>query len=80
MILWRNIEKYHFYHFDSDPRFPQFLVYVRWKSRVNFVRRCFRDDQPSEHFLPQEWFSDGDRASAGDWNVPGSIQVQVSES
>ena len=32
-----------FYHFDSDPRFPQFLLYVRWKSGVTFVRRCFRD-------------------------------------
>ena len=33
----------HFYYFDSDPRFPPFLLYVMWKSRVNFVRRCFRD-------------------------------------
>ena len=33
----------HFHHFDSDPRFPQFLLYVRWKSGVTFVRRCFRD-------------------------------------
>ena len=33
----------HFYHFDSDPRFPPFLLYVRWKSEVTFVRRCFRD-------------------------------------
>ena len=33
-----------FYHFDSDPRFPPFLLYVRWKSGVTFVRRCFRDD------------------------------------
>ena len=32
-----------FYHFDSDPRFPPFLLYVRWKSGVTFVRRCFRD-------------------------------------
>ena len=31
------------YHFDSDPRFPPFLLYVRWKSGVTFVRRCFRD-------------------------------------
>ena len=30
MILWRNIENYPFYHFDSDPRFPPFLLYVRW--------------------------------------------------
>ena len=33
----------HFYHFDSDPRFPPFLLYVRWKSGVTFVRRCLRD-------------------------------------
>ena len=33
----------HFYHFDSDRRFPPFLLYVRWKSGVTFVRRCFRD-------------------------------------
>ena len=46
MILSRNIETFSiFYHFDSDPRFPPFLLYVRWKSRVSFVRRCFRDAQ-----------------------------------
>ena len=28
MILWRNIENYLFYHFDSDPRFPPFLPYI----------------------------------------------------
>ena len=46
MILWRNIEKKNttlFYHFDSDPRFPPFLLYVTWKSGVTFVWRCFRD-------------------------------------
>ena len=32
-----------FYHSDSDPRFPLFLLYVRCKSGVTFVRRCFRD-------------------------------------
>ena len=32
-----------FYNFDSGPRFPQFLLYVRWKSGVTFVRRYFRD-------------------------------------
>ena len=36
----------HFYHFDSDPRFPPFLLYVRWKSGVTFVWRCFRDGVP----------------------------------
>ena len=49
MILWRNIENYPFYHFDSDPRFPPFLLYVRWKSGVTFVRRCFRDDVLKEN-------------------------------
>ena len=43
MILWRNTEIILFYHFDFDPRFPLFLLYVRWKSGVTFVRRCFRD-------------------------------------
>ena len=43
MILWRNIFFFTFYHFDSDPRFPPFLQYVRWKSGVTFVRRCFCD-------------------------------------
>ena len=42
MILWRKIEIFHYYHFDSDLRFPPFLLYVKWKSRVMFVRRCFR--------------------------------------
>ena len=42
LILWRTIENYLFYHFDSDPRFPPFLLYVRCKSGVTFVRRCFR--------------------------------------
>ena len=33
MILWRNIEKkITFYHFNSDPRFPTFLLHVRCKS------------------------------------------------
>ena len=33
MILWRNIENNPFLlYFDSDPRFPSFLLYVRWKS------------------------------------------------
>ena len=44
MILWRNIESFHSSSFDSDPRFTPFLLYVRWKSGVTFVRRCFRDD------------------------------------
>ena len=44
MIVWRNIEIFTFYHFDSDPRFSPFLLYVRWKSGVTFVRRCFPAD------------------------------------
>ena len=35
-----------FYHFDFDPRFAQFSLYVRCKSGVTFVRRCFRDGSP----------------------------------
>ena len=31
------------YHFDSEPRFPPFLLNVRLKSGVTFVRRCFLD-------------------------------------
>ena len=41
----------HFYHFDSDPRFPPFLLYVRWKSWVTFVRRCFRDEIVAFYFI-----------------------------
>ena len=51
MILWRNIEIIHFYHFDSDPRFLPFLLYVRWKSRVTFVRGCFRDGPHVSFFI-----------------------------
>ena len=43
MILWRRLKIIHFYYFDSDFRFPPFLLCVRWKSGVTFVRRCFRD-------------------------------------
>ena len=35
---------FHFLSLDSDPRFPPFLLYVRWKSGVTFERRCFRDE------------------------------------
>ena len=44
IILWRNVENYPFLSFDPDPRFSPFSLYVRWKSGVTFVRRCFRDD------------------------------------
>ena len=47
MNLWRKLKIIHFYHFDSDPRFPPFLLYVRWKSGVTFVRRRFRDAKAS---------------------------------
>ena len=39
----KKLKIIHFHHFDSDPRFPPFLLYVRWKSGVTFVRKCFRD-------------------------------------
>ena len=45
IILWRNIENFTFYHFYSDPKFHPFLLPVRWKSGVTFVRRCFRDEK-----------------------------------
>ena len=51
MILWRENEIIHFYHFDSDPRFPPFLLYVRLKPGVTFVRRCFRDAKHVNMFL-----------------------------
>ena len=44
MILFGEISILFLYHFHSDHRFPPFLLYVRWKSGVTFVRRCFRDD------------------------------------
>ena len=40
MILWRN---YHVLSFNTNPSFPPFLLYVRCKSGVTFIRRCFRD-------------------------------------
>ena len=42
-----------FYHFDSGPRFPPFLLHVRWKSGVTFVRRCFRDELMKSLFEPR---------------------------
>ena len=30
--------------FNTNPRFPPFLLYVRCKSGVTFIRRRFRDD------------------------------------
>ena len=40
MILWRN---FHFLSFNANLRVPPFLLYVRCKSGVTFVRRCFGD-------------------------------------
>ena len=37
------LKSFTFYNFDSGPRFPLSLLYVRWKSGVTFVRRRFRD-------------------------------------
>ena len=38
MEKYRNFSL--FFHFDCDPRFPPFLLYVRWKFGVTCVRRC----------------------------------------
>ena len=38
-----------FYHFHSNPRFSLFLLYVRCKSGVTFVRKCFRDTNQIPH-------------------------------
>ena len=43
MIYGEILKIITFYHFDSDPRFLPFLLYVRCKSGVTFVRRCFCD-------------------------------------
>ena len=48
-----------FYHFDTNPRFPPFLLFVRWKSGVTFVRRCFRGDTIQIFFF----FEDNDTPS-----------------
>ena len=45
-----------FYLFDSDPRFPPFLLYVRWKSGVTFVRRCFCDVGENAHTSWTAWY------------------------
>ena len=36
------------YHFHFNPRLPPFLLYVRWKSGVTFVWRCFCDVCPHQ--------------------------------
>ena len=36
------------YHFHFNPRLPLFLLYVRWKSGVTFVWRCFCDVCPHQ--------------------------------
>ena len=32
-----------FFIFNTNPKFPPFLLYVRCKSGVTFIRRSFRD-------------------------------------
>ena len=39
-----------FFIFNTDPRFPPFLLYVRCKSGVTFIQRSFRDGKPSGYF------------------------------
>ena len=53
MILWRNIENY---HFDSDPIFPPFLLYVRWKSGSLLYRdvSVMRIFETLRHNIPTE--------------------------
>ena len=51
MICGEILKIINFYHFDSDPRFPPFLLYVRWKSGVTFVWRCFRDELISNKLI-----------------------------
>ena len=44
VILLTGTEKYpFFYNFDIKPIFPQFLLYVKYKGVVTFVRRRIRD-------------------------------------
>ena len=38
-----------FFIFNTNPRFPPFLLYVRCKSGVIFIRRSFRDEQSETH-------------------------------
>ena len=38
------MEKLPLFYFKINPRFSPFLLYVRCKSGVTFVRSCFRDD------------------------------------
>ena len=33
-----------FFIFNTNPRFPPFLLYVKCQSGVTFIRRSFRDD------------------------------------
>ena len=42
-----------FFQFDTNPRFPPFLQYVRCKFRVTFVRRRFRDGYHDVNMLLQ---------------------------
>ena len=78
-MIYGEISKiFTFSQFDSDPRFPLFLLYVRWKSGVTFVRRCFRDDryQPSVTVLEQDYENMytpvQSSLTVGKWGVGGS--------
>ena len=53
MILWRNIENYHFLSFLFRPQISPILLYVGWKSGVTFVRRCFRDVEKADKIVTQ---------------------------
>ena len=46
-----------FFIFNTNPRFPPFLLYVRCKSGVTFIRRNFRDVKQCIHrYIRVQWF------------------------
>ena len=58
MILWRNIEIFHFLiNLIPTADFPYFYYMLGGNLGVTFVRRCFRDDsyQPSVSVLEQDY-------------------------
>ena len=71
MILWRNIENYPFFFLIPTPDFPHFLLYVKWKSGVTFVRRCFRDEPLSLKNLPSGFQTRSDT----NWHAPKQKQA-----
>ena len=48
MLLWKKSKIIDLYYFHFNPRLPIFLLYVRWKSGVTFVWRCFFDVCPHQ--------------------------------